>query len=184
MLKILTWTRSPPRSEFFEIQVGQNGIWSLLSKHSFLQMAPLKFARRNHKAGNVVKDCTMSPCVHINFRLLSVVWWHFTWIHNCDAHMCSVASTESDSETLQTVACQAPLSMDSPGKNTRIGCHALLQGSSQPREQTHDSCISCIAGRFFTVEPPINLLLLIDLRSCIYELTSVYIFINCFQTKI
>ena len=26
-----------------------------------------------------------------------------------------------------TVACQAPLSMDSPGKNTGVGCHALLQ---------------------------------------------------------
>jgi len=27
-----------------------------------------------------------------------------------------------------TVARQAPLSMDSPGKNTGVGCHALLQG--------------------------------------------------------
>ena len=27
-----------------------------------------------------------------------------------------------------TVAHQAPLSMDSPGKNTGVGCHALLQG--------------------------------------------------------
>ena len=26
-----------------------------------------------------------------------------------------------------TVACQAPLSMDSPGKNTGVGCHFLLQ---------------------------------------------------------
>ena len=30
--------------------------------------------------------------------------------------------------TLQTVACQAPLYGDSPGKNTGVGCHALLQG--------------------------------------------------------
>ena len=31
--------------------------------------------------------------------------------------------------TLQwTVLCQALLSMDSPGKNTRVGCHAPLQG--------------------------------------------------------
>ena len=30
--------------------------------------------------------------------------------------------------TPQTVACQAPLSMDSPGKNTGVGCHALFQG--------------------------------------------------------
>ena len=30
--------------------------------------------------------------------------------------------------TLWTVAHQAPLSWDSPGKNTGVGCHALLQG--------------------------------------------------------
>ena len=30
--------------------------------------------------------------------------------------------------TLWTVAHQVPLSMDSPGKNTGVGCHALLQG--------------------------------------------------------
>ena len=30
-----------------------------------------------------------------------------------------------------TVAHQAPLSMDSPGKNTGVGCHALLQGIFQ-----------------------------------------------------
>ena len=27
-----------------------------------------------------------------------------------------------------TIACQAPLSMDSPGKNAGLDCHALLQG--------------------------------------------------------
>ena len=27
-------------------------------------------------------------------------------------------------------------------------------GSSQPRDQTHVSCVSCSAGRFFTTEPP------------------------------
>ena len=35
---------------------------------------------------------------------------------------------------------------DSPGKNTRVGCHALLQGIFQPRDWTQVSCISCIAG--------------------------------------
>ena len=27
-------------------------------------------------------------------------------------------------------------------------------GSSQPTDQTHVSCVSCTAGRFFTTEPP------------------------------
>ena len=31
-------------------------------------------------------------------------------------------------ETLWTVACQAPLSLDFPGKNIGMGCHFLLQG--------------------------------------------------------
>ena len=37
---------------------------------------------------------------------------------------------------------------DSPGKNTRVSCHAFLQGSSQPRDQTQ---VSWIAGRFFII---------------------------------
>ena len=48
-----------------------------------------------------------------------------------------------------TVACQAPLSVGSLGKNTGVGCHFLLQGSSWPRDRTE---ISCIAGRFFTIQ--------------------------------
>ena len=44
--------------------------------------------------------------------------------------------------------CQVPLSMGFPSKNTGVGCHSLLRGSSQPRDQTQ---ISRIAGRFFTI---------------------------------
>ena len=36
-----------------------------------------------------------------------------------------------------------------PGKNTGVGCHFLLQGSSHPRDQTHVSWISCIDGQIF-----------------------------------
>ena len=38
-------------------------------------------------------------------------------------------------------------SRDSPGKNTGVGCHFLLQRILQPRNRTH---VSCIAGWFFT----------------------------------
>ena len=37
---------------------------------------------------------------------------------------------------------------NSPGKNTGVGSHSLLQGSSPPRDWTQ---VSCLAGRFFTV---------------------------------
>ena len=35
-------------------------------------------------------------------------------------------------------------------KNTGVGCHALLQESSQPRDWTRISCVSCIGRQFFT----------------------------------
>ena len=44
------------------------------------------------------------------------------------ARVLSLFSHEWFFPTLRTVACQAPLSKDSPGKNTGVGCHALLQG--------------------------------------------------------
>ena len=31
---------------------------------------------------------------------------------------------------------------------------SFSRGSSQPRDQTQASCVSCIAGRFFTTAPP------------------------------
>ena len=44
---------------------------------------------------------------------------------------------------------------DSPGKNTGVACHVLLQGSSQSRDQTR---VFWIAGGFFTfslsTDPP------------------------------
>ena len=41
-------------------------------------------------------------------------------------------------------------SWDSPGKNTGVGCHCLLQGIFPTQDWTCVSYISCIAGRFFT----------------------------------
>ena len=49
-----------------------------------------------------------------------------------------------------TVALSVLCPWDSPGKNTGVGCHFLLQESSQPRDQTR---VSHIIGIFFT-EPP------------------------------
>ena len=46
--------------------------------------------------------------------------------------------------------CSSPgssLHGDSPGKNTGVGCNALLQGIFHPRDRTQ---VSCIAGGFFT----------------------------------
>ena len=55
----------------------------------------------------------------------------FQWTPRTDLYVqaCSIAWVLSQLfVTLQTVACQVPLTWDSPGKNTRVSCHALLQG--------------------------------------------------------
>ena len=36
---------------------------------------------------------------------------------------------------------------DPPGKNTGVGCLSSCRGSSQPRDQTHICCISCLSRR-------------------------------------
>ena len=41
---------------------------------------------------------------------------------------------------------------DFSGKNTKVGCHFLLQGIFQTQGQTCVSCISCIASRLFITE--------------------------------
>ena len=44
------------------------------------------------------------------------------------AKKCQSLSRVQLSAPLQTAACQAPRPWDSPGKNTRMGCHSSLQG--------------------------------------------------------
>ena len=70
--------------------------------------------------------------------------------------MCLV--TQLHPTRCDTMDCSLPGSSLCPwkssGKNTGVGCHFLLQGSSWPRDQTHISCFSCIVGRFFNTVPP------------------------------
>ena len=67
---------------------------------------------------------------------------------------CSVASVMTDSATQGTVAHQAPLSMEFSRKEYWSGLPcASSRGCSQATDPTHVSCVSCIAGGFFTSEP-------------------------------
>ena len=59
----------------------------------------------------------------------------------------------SDSVILWTVGSRLLYPWDFPGNNTGVGCFSFSRGSSQPRDQTHGSYVSCVAGRFFTTEP-------------------------------
>ena len=58
--------------------------------------------------------------------------------------------------TLRTVVHQAPLSMDSSGKNTGVGCHSFPPPGDLPDPGIKPAslCVSCIANGSFTAEPP------------------------------
>ena len=61
---------------------------------------------------------------------------------------CSVMSNSSWLHGLKPT--RILCSWDSPGKDTRVGCHALLQGIFLTQVLNHVSYISWTAGRFFT----------------------------------
>ena len=50
---------------------------------------------------------------------------------------------------MDCIACQAPLSMDFPGKITGVRSIYSSRESSWPKDQT---CVSCTAGRFLTTK--------------------------------
>ena len=64
---------------------------------------------------------------------------------------CSSMSNSLGSHGLYPASFLCP--WDFPSKSTGVGCHAPLQGITRPRDWTHISCVSSIAGRFFTSEP-------------------------------
>ena len=68
----------------------------------------------------------------------SPVWRFILWVH-------------AKSLQLSLTLCDLrDCPWDSPGKNTGVGCHAFLQGSSWSRTRTTVSMSPELAGRFFT----------------------------------
>ena len=74
--------------------------------------------------------------IHNSYRC----WQRKIWWHQIVHVQCLVA------QLYPTTRLLCP--WNSPGKNTRVGCHARSRGSSQPRDRTH---VSQVAGGFFTV---------------------------------
>ena len=67
----------------------------------------------------------------------------------------SVTSVVSDSATHWAAARQAPLSMDSSGKNTGVDCRPPPEELPNPGiKQTHVPCVSCSARGFLTAKSP------------------------------
>ena len=69
--------------------------------------------------------------------------------------------------TQWTVGCQVLCPWDSPGKNTGVGCHLLLQGIFPTQGSNWHT--SALAGGFFTTEPPGNPI------NFIHSINSIYV---------
>ena len=75
---------------------------------------------------------------HYEYKSLFIVLSRFSRVRLC--------------ATLWTAACQAPLSMRFSRQEYERVVMPFSRGSTQPRDRTSVSCLSCITGRFFTTE--------------------------------
>ena len=91
----------------------------------------------------VRKDWSHSPC-----KAPSNMWHSITLaILSVTESKSDSRSVLSDSATPWAVAPSSSYAWNSPGENTGVGCHPLLQGIFPTWDRTW---VSCTAGRFFT----------------------------------
>ena len=97
--------------------------------------------------------CTLSPVSSHRQSLNLWMVWGTPNTHALEVLCCAVLClvTQLCPTLCEPVDCSRPGSSvhgDSPDKNTGVGCHALLPGSSRPRDWTQ---VSRTAGGFFTI---------------------------------
>ena len=112
-------------------------------------------------------NCCFFTCIQISKEESKVVWCshlfkdfpQFVVIHAVKGFSIVSEAAAAAAKLHQSCLTVRPFGLqparllcpwDSLGKNTRVGCHALLQGIFWPRDWTQ---ASCIAGRFFIAEP-------------------------------
>ena len=103
-----------------------------------------QFCSRQRVHGQVREDNRLFTDAYLSALELILTWMNrrpSQRLHPRDEWFCMLTGS-------LTVALQAPLSLESPGKNTGVGCQPLSRGSSRPKDQTW---VSPIAGWCFTV---------------------------------
>ena len=130
-----------------------------ISQHEFWVLPESFLSPQNHRylglgEGILYSQCvifrSLSPVIIVNFReylpfrnlqVRNESWFLRPCIHVC-VHVCSVMS---DSATPWAAAFQAPLSVEFSKQEYWSGVPFPPPGDiSQPRDQTHFSCVSCI----------------------------------------
>ena len=142
------------------MHLAQSGQQQQIYQHkNFNAEATNSYQGRGGQKPTVIKNfaCQFGP--HSAWRFGQTLFWKWArfWMWRWHIHTAAAAAPLSLQSCL--ILCDpmncSPTGLsvhrDSPGKNTGVGCHALFRGSSWPRDWTQ---VSCIAGRFFTTEPP------------------------------
>ena len=133
-------------------------VWLFETPWTVARQAPLlmEFSRQEYWSGlpcpppgglpdpGIELTSFMSPALAGGFFTTSA-----TWEVHYNACMCVSHSVVSSSLWLRGLGPPSLLCpWDSPGKNTGVDCHALLQGIFPTRDWTQ---VSCIAGGLFTI---------------------------------
>ena len=135
---------------------------SVPGRASFLREVPLGIWKygRDSRARKIIQNiyvCTHKFIHHTNWNYLCVFptdnELDFPFMANVGRSCTCMLSCVRLFVTLWTVAATLLCPRNFSGKNTGVGCHFLLQGSSRPRNWTRISCVSCVVGSFVTTEP-------------------------------
>ena len=93
------------------------------SVHGILQARTLEWAA-------IAFTCKWNPVLIVLWHVWHFIQHHVLKVHPCGMHACSVTSVTSESLGPQGLyPARLLYPQDSPGKNTGVGCHALLQGT-------------------------------------------------------
>ena len=90
-------------------------------------------------------------CVYTLTYIINICGRLYMYIYKM--YVCCTLSCAWLFATPWTVAHQAPLFMDFPGRNTGMGHHFLLQGILPTQGSTCNSCVYCIGRQILTNEP-------------------------------
>ena len=126
-------------------------IYILTNTTFYLQPWPVPWIPDGSQ-GSVLISVHTSENAHLTHPNLALVLSLPNYCSFSFPHSCMLSHFSWLSATLWTINLPGSCPWDSPGKNTGVGCHALLQGIfPDPGIKTASLMSPALAGRFFTI---------------------------------
>ena len=135
-------------------------VYILLTLRKTLSEITMTHTYQSFEKENESKDEKIEKTVYEKSEKTRLNQPLFTRRGQCIVHACTLVRACMHAKSLQscsTLCSHIECTWDSPVKNTRVGCHALLQGISRPRDWTWVSYVSCTAADSLPLVSPENL---------------------------